>query len=59
MKTKRSLILATLLCAGALIPATANADDFHPGRHFTWVHRHFIWHNHHRVFWVPGHPGVR
>ncbi|HWB61583.1 MAG TPA: hypothetical protein VG733_19020 [Chthoniobacteraceae bacterium] len=61
MKAKLSLVFAALVCAGGLLPATARADDYRDGpmRHLTWVHRHFIWRHHHRVFWVPGHPGIR
>ena len=61
MKLRLSVILATLLCAGSVLPVTAQADDNrpHPLSHLAWVHRHFIWHNGHRVFWVPGHPAIR
>jgi hypothetical protein len=63
MKLRLSLLLAAVLCAGSVMPVAARADDYNynnrPLRHFAWVHRHFIWRNHHRVFWVPGHPEFR
>jgi energy-converting hydrogenase Eha subunit F len=63
MKTRFSLLLAALLCAGSLMPVAAQADPLndrpHPLRHMVWVHRHFIVKHHHRVFWVPGHPELR
>jgi hypothetical protein len=63
MKLRLSLLLAAVLCLGSVIPATAQADEYndrpHPLRHLAWVPRHFIWRDHHRVFWVPGHPEVR
>lgn len=64
MKAKLSLVFAALVCAAGFLPATASADEYRdrpdgPMRHLAWVHRHFIWRNHHRVFWVPGHPEIR
>ena len=61
MKRHFIILLAVLLCAGGLMPATARADDpyDHSRPHMVWVPRHFVWVHGHRVFWVPGHPGVR
>jgi hypothetical protein len=59
MKRKLAVIFSTILCTGSLIPTTVQADQYdHRHPDLVWVHRHFIWVHGHRVFWVPGHPGI-
>ena len=56
------MVFAALLCLGAVIPVSAQADtdNFHNDRpHLVWVHRHFIRVHDRWMVWVPGHPGVR
>ena len=62
MKRQLSMVFAALLCLGAVIPVSAQADtdNFHNDRpHLVWVHRHFIRVHDRWMVWVPGHPGVR
>lgn len=70
MKNKLTLFFAALLFLGGLVPVTAKADTYDRERdhrvvverdrpHVMWVRSHFVWVHGHRVFWVPGHPGVR
>jgi hypothetical protein len=61
MKRTIAILFAALICAGSIMPVTANADEYYHyhQRHLGWVHRHFIWVNGHRVLWVPGHPVYR
>ena len=75
MKTYFAVLFAVLFSVtGLSSSAKADSDDvrnydsdhrshseyIHRDRpHLTWVHRHFILVNGHRVFWVPGHPAVR
>jgi hypothetical protein len=61
MKHKLAVLLAALLCAGALAPMTSQAIgiNIEIGDHGYYNHGAWYYNNGVRWFWIPGHGGWR
>jgi hypothetical protein len=59
MQYKLAVLLAALLCAGALAPITSQAIGFsiEIGDRPYYSHGPWYWHHGVRYYWVPGHWG--
>jgi WXXGXW repeat (2 copies) len=56
MKFKLAVLLAALLCAGAVVPATSQAIGFsiYVGDRPYYTHGPWYWNNGERLYWTPG-----
>jgi hypothetical protein len=57
MKYKLAVLLAALICAGGLAPATSDAASItiSIGDRPHYVHGPWYWNNGARWYWIPGH----